>query len=48
MCGLSPLAVSRDYSLAAMQGILIVMASLVEHGLYGSWASVVGVQGPLS
>ena len=31
--GFSLVAASRDYSLAAVFGLLIVVASLVEHGL---------------
>ena len=40
----SLVAASRGYSLAAMHGLLIAVASLVVgHGLYGVWASVVVV-----
>ena len=37
--GFSLVVVSGDYSLVAMCGLLIAVASLVwEHGLYGAWA----------
>ena len=39
MLRLSPVAVSRSYSLIAVQALLITVASLVvEHGLQGVWA----------
>ena len=34
-------AASEDYSLVAVHGLLIAVASLVEHGLLGAWTSVV-------
>ena len=38
--GFSVVAESRGYSLAAVRGPLIAVASLVaEHGLQGAWAS---------
>ena len=41
-CGASLVAASRGYSLVAVRGLLIVVASLVvEHGLCGAWASVI-------
>ena len=39
--GLSLVVASRGYSLAAVCGLLIVVASLVEHGLQGVQTSVV-------
>ena len=44
--GLSPVMASRGYSVAAVHGLLIVVASLVvEHGLQGTQASVVVAHG---
>ena len=38
-----PLVVaSRGYSLVAVHGLLSAVASLVERGFWGAWASVVG------
>ena len=39
--GFSLVAASGDCSLAVVRGLLIVVASLVEHRLGGVWASVV-------
>lgn len=39
--GFSPTAPSRGYSLIAVLGLLTETASLVEHGLWGMWTSVV-------
>ena len=44
--GFSLVVVSRGYSLAVLQGLLIVVASLVKRGLQGVWASVVGALSP--
>ena len=45
-CVLSLAVASGGYSLVAVHGILIVVASLVvEHGLQGTWTSVVVVCG---
>ena len=42
--GLFPIVASTGYSLVAVCGLLIVVASFVaEHGLWSTWASVVGV-----
>ena len=43
MCGLSLVAESGDYSLVAVCGLLIVVASLAGHRLSGAQASVVAV-----
>ena len=44
-CGLSLVALSRDCS-PVVRGLPIVVVSLVaEHGLYGTWASVVAARG---
>ena len=44
--GFSPVAESRGYSLAAVHGLLIVVASLpAEHGLSGTEASVAAARG---
>ena len=44
--GFFPVAASRGYSLVAMHGLLIAVASLVpERGLSGAHASVVGAGG---
>ena len=45
MHGLSLVAVSGDYSLVAVHGLLIEVASLVELGLQGGQASIVLVCG---
>ena len=34
------------YSLAVVHGLLIAVASLVEHEPLGAWASVAGAPGP--
>ena len=39
--GFSLVVTSRDSFLVAMGGLLILVASLVAHGLWGAWASVV-------
>ena len=44
--GFSLVVVSRGYSPAVLQGLLIVVASLVKRGLQGVWASVVGALSP--
>ena len=41
-CGASLVAASRGYSLVAVRGLLIVVASLVEHRLRGLQASDMG------
>ena len=46
VCRLSLVEASRGYSLVAVPGLLIVVASLVaELGLQGAWASVAVVHG---
>ena len=39
--GFSLVVESRGYSVVVVHGLLIVVTSLVEHMLYGVWASVV-------
>ena len=41
LCGFSLVVASGGYSLAAVHRLLIAVASFVEHGLQGTWASVV-------
>ena len=43
--GFASVAVSGGYSLAAVRGLLIAVAALVEHGLQDAWASGVVVHG---
>ena len=45
MCRHSLVAAGRGYSLVAMHGLLIVVASLVEHRLWGAWTPIVTVHG---
>ena len=45
--GLSLVAVSRGHSLVVVLGLVISVASVAEHGLKGTQASVVVVPGPL-
>ena len=46
LCRLSLVAASRGYSLVAVRGLLIAVASLIaEHGLYSVQASVVAAHG---
>ena len=39
--GFSLVVESRGYSLVVVRGLLTVVASLVEHRLYGAWPSTV-------
>ena len=39
--GFSLVSESRGYSLVVVRGLLTVVASLVEHRLYGAWPSAV-------
>ena len=49
MCGLSLVVVSRGYSRVAVHRILTEVVSLVEqHGLLGTWASVVVARGSVA
>ena len=46
LCGLSPVVMSRGYSLAVIRGLLIVVAFLVaEHRLYSELASAAAARG---
>ena len=45
MLGLPLLAASRGCSLVAVCRLLIAVVSLVEHGLWGVWASLIVAHG---
>ena len=45
LCELSLVVASGGYSLVAMRGLLIAVASFLEHRLWSIWASVVAVHG---
>ena len=41
----SLVSASRSFSLVEVCGLLIAVASVVQHGLQGAWTSVVGAHG---
>ena len=45
LCRLSLVVKSGSYSLVVVHGLLIVVASVTEHGLSGLWSLAVGARG---